>query len=73
VDRAVDTPGVSALLHGRVDRGGDRLLAHCAGVSRSPDRRKPVLERLREKMGGELTGLLLFGLGAQRGRSDLPG
>jgi hypothetical protein len=47
------------------------LLAHCAALSRieSIEPRTPVLDRLRELIGIELTRLLLFALaGSQRAR-----
>jgi hypothetical protein len=46
----------------------DLLLAHCAEFPKAGLRR-PVFERLRDKMGAELTRLLLFALaGNQRTR-----
>jgi hypothetical protein len=46
----------------------DLLLAHCAELPAAA--RKPVFERLRDKIGAELTRVLLFALaGNQRARS----
>lgn len=61
-------PAVSAALDSRTPRRLDLLLAHCA---ETPGRasQKPVFERLREKLGAELTRLLVFALaGNQRAR-----
>jgi hypothetical protein len=61
-----DRPGVSAALESRTPSRLDLLLAHCAEV---PAARRPVLERLGEKLGAELAGLLLCALaGGQRAR-----
>ena len=55
---------MSAALDRRDPKRIDLLLAHCAEASQS---RKPVFERLREKIGGELARVLLFALcGSQR-------
>jgi hypothetical protein len=59
---------VSAALDSRNPKRIELLLAHCADL---PQRgaRKPVFERLRDKIGGELARLLLFALaGNQRAR-----
>jgi hypothetical protein len=55
---------VSAALDHREPRGLDLLLAHCASLQP----RKPVFERLREKLGTELARLLVFALAGQRAR-----
>ena len=44
----------------------DLLLAHCA---ESAPRRKPVFERLREKIGAELARVLVFALAGSQRRS----
>lgn len=62
---------MSAALETRDTRAVELLLAHCAVLSEASetDPRKPVFERLRELLGGDLTRLLLFGLTrAQRAR-----
>ena len=57
---------MSAALDSREPKGLELLLAHCAAVQA----RRPVLERLRDKIGAELARLLLFALvGNQRARS----
>jgi hypothetical protein len=43
----------------------DLLLAQCA----EPPRRRPVFERLRDKVGSELARLLVFALSADQRRS----
>jgi hypothetical protein len=55
---------VSAALDRLEPKRLDLLLAHCA----SPQPRKPVFERLREKVGAELARLLVFALAGQRAR-----
>jgi hypothetical protein len=60
-----------APLDSRETRAVELLLAHLAVLSAAndPEPRKPVFERLRELLGGDLTRLLLFGLTrAQRAR-----
>jgi hypothetical protein len=55
----------------RDTRAVELLLAHCAALSRTEgtEPRTPVFDRLRELIGIELTGLLLFALaGPQRAR-----
>ena len=55
---------MSAALDSRRSKRLDLLLAHCA-EARPP--RRPVFERLREKVGAELARVLVFALaGAQR-------
>ena len=50
-----------------MDRGPELLLAHCAALE---EERRTVLERLRERLGAELTRLLVFALAADhRARS----
>jgi hypothetical protein len=50
------------------ERGSELLLAHCAALDEG--RRRPVLERLRERLGADLTRLLVFALAADhRARS----
>jgi len=59
---------VIAALHSHDPKPLDLLLSHCAELPRAGGR-KPELERLRDKIGGELTRLLLFALaGNQRPR-----
>jgi hypothetical protein len=59
---------VSAALHSHDPKRIDLLLAHCAELPRAGSRR-PVFERLRDKLGAELARLLLFALaGNQRAR-----
>lgn len=66
VSADTDRPGVSAALDSRMPSRLDLLLAHCTEV---PIVRKPVRERLGEKLGAELAGLLLVALAAgQRAR-----
>jgi hypothetical protein len=50
------------------DRAVEHLLANCAEPERKQPR--PVLERLRDLLGSDLTRLLLFGLARQRGRGS---
>ena len=57
---------MSAALDIRPAKRLDLLLAHCAEARP----RRPVFERLRDKIGAPLTRLLLFALsGNQRSRS----
>ncbi len=59
---------MSAALHSHDSKRIDLLLAHCAALPQA-GARKPVFERLRDKIGAELTRLLLFALaGNQRAR-----
>ncbi len=59
---------MSAALYSHTSKRMDLLLAHCAEFPKAGLRR-PVFERLRDKMGAELTRLLLFALaGNQRTR-----
>ena len=59
---------MSAALYSHNPKRIDLLLAHCAEFPKAGLRR-PVFERLRDKMGAELTRLLLFALaGNQRTR-----
>ena len=57
---------MSAALDRRDPKRIDLLLAHCAEASPS---RKPVFERLREKIGGELARVLVFALAGSQRRS----
>ena len=51
-------------------RGAQLLLAHCAAVNLGDGGRTPVLDRLREQLGPDLTRLLLVALaGDHRMRS----
>jgi hypothetical protein len=51
-------------------RGAQLLLAHCAAVNLGEGGRTPVLDRLREQLGPDLTRLLLVALaGDHRTRS----
>ena len=60
---------MSAALHSHDSKRIDLLLAHCAELPKV-GARKPVFERLRDKLGAPLTRLLLFALsGNQRSRS----
>ena len=60
---------MSAALHSHDPKRIDLLLAHCAELPKAGTR-KPVFERLRDKLGVPLTRLLLFALsGNQRSRS----
>ena len=60
---------MSAALHSHDPKRIDLLLAHCAELPKV-GARKPVFERLRDKLGVPLTRLLLFALsGNQRSRS----
>lgn len=62
---------MSAALHSHDPKRIDLLLAHCAELPKAGTR-KPVFERLRDKLGAPLTRLLLFALsGNQRSRSTL--
>ena len=61
-------PEVSAALDSHTPTRLDLLLAHCAEVPGCGSQ-KPVFERLREKIGAELTRLLVFALArTQRAR-----
>jgi hypothetical protein len=53
---------VSAALDSRRPQRLELLLAHCAETTA----RKPVFERLREKLGGELARVLVFALAQRR-------
>jgi hypothetical protein len=53
---------VNAALDSRRPRRRDLLLVHCA----ASEPRRPVLERLREKLGAELTRVLVFALTQRR-------
>lgn len=56
--------GMSAALDSRTPKRLELLLAQCVDKQ---TRRKPVFERLREKLGAELARVLVFALaGAQR-------
>ena len=60
---------MSAALHSDDPKRIDLLLVHCAELPKV-GARKPVFERLRDKLGAPLTRLLLFALsGNQRSRS----
>ena len=58
--------GMSAALDSRPPRRLELLLAQCA-KARPP--RKPVFERLREKLGAELARVLVFALAGSQRRS----
>jgi hypothetical protein len=59
---------MSAVLDSRDTRAVQQLLAHCAALSET--RRKPVFERLRERIGVDLARRLLYALtGAHRPHS----
>jgi hypothetical protein len=53
---------MSAAVDSRSPKRVDLLLAHCA----QPRPRKPVFERLREKLGAELARVLVFALVQRR-------
>jgi hypothetical protein len=61
---------MSAALDSRDTRAVEHLLAHCAALAESQKpRRKPVFERLRERIGADLARRLLYALsGAHRAR-----
>jgi hypothetical protein len=56
---------MSAALDSRHPKRIDLLLAHCADATP----RKPVFERLREKIGAELARVLVFALAGPQRRS----
>jgi hypothetical protein len=56
---------MSAALYIRPAKRLDLLLAHCAEARP----RKPVFERLRDKIGAELARVLLFALAGNQRRS----
>ena len=64
---------MSAVLDSRDTRAVEHLLAHCASLPESgKPRRKPVFERLRERIGADLARRLLYALTrAHRVRSQL--
>jgi hypothetical protein len=53
---------LSAALDSRRPKRLELLLAHCA----DSDLRRPVFERLREKIGGDLARVLVFALAQRR-------
>jgi hypothetical protein len=53
---------MSAALESRRPKRLELLLAQCAET----DPRRPVFERLREKLGGELARVLVFALAQRR-------
>jgi hypothetical protein len=53
---------LSAALDSRRPKRLELLLAHCA----DSDPRRPVFERLREKIGGEFARVLVFALAQRR-------
>jgi hypothetical protein len=53
---------LSAALDSRRPKRLELLLAHCA----DSDPRRPVFERLREKIGGDLARVLVFALAQRR-------
>ena len=57
---------MSAALDSRPPKRLELLLAHCAN-GQPP--RKPVFERLREKLGAELARVLVFALAGSQRRS----
>jgi hypothetical protein len=56
---------MSAALDSQRPRRAELLLAYCAGLPP----RKPVFERLREKIGAELARALVFALAGDQRRS----
>jgi hypothetical protein len=70
--RAVRVPieaEMSAALDSRKPKHLDLLLAHCS--QQRP--RRPVFERLRDKVGGELARVLVFALSAPQRRAGRRG
>jgi len=57
---------MSAALDSRNPKRLDLLLAHCAEATPG---RKPVFERLRDKIGAELARVLVFALAGSQRRS----
>jgi hypothetical protein len=57
---------VSAALDSRHQKRIDHLLAHCAAEAKP---RKPVVERLRDKLGAEFARVLVFALAGSQRRS----
>jgi hypothetical protein len=57
---------MSAALDSRLSKRLDLLLAHCADTG---PLRRPVFERLREKLGAELARVLVFALAGSQRRS----
>ena len=66
LDRGRYQGRMSAALDSRHPKRLDLLLAHCAEAA---PRRKPVFERLREKIGVELARVLVFALAGSQRRS----
>jgi hypothetical protein len=64
---------MSAAVDSRDTRAVEHLLAHCAAVAQGEEpHRKPVFERLRERIGADLARRLLYALtGRHRARSQL--
>ena len=62
---------MSAALASRDTRAVEHLLAHCAALAEiDQPRRKPVFERLRDRIGADLARRLLHALtGVHRARS----
>jgi hypothetical protein len=56
---------MSAALDSRHPKRLDLLLAHCADA----EPRRPVFERLRDKLGAELARVLVFALSGSQRRS----
>ena len=56
---------MSAALDSRDPKRIDLLLAHCAEA----ESRRPVFERLRDKLGAELARVLVFALAGPQRRS----
>jgi hypothetical protein len=57
---------MSAALDSRQPKRTDLLLSHCAQAAPA---RRPVFERLREKIGAELARVLVFALAGPQRRS----
>jgi hypothetical protein len=56
---------MSAALDSRYPKRIDLLLVHCAEA----ESRKPIFERLRDKIGAELARVLVFALAGSQRRS----
>jgi hypothetical protein len=50
----------------RSERGLERLLEHCAALTRFSSARTPALERLEQALGGQLTHMLVIALARSR-------
>jgi hypothetical protein len=48
------------------ERGYELLLEHCAAMTRASSARTPAFARLEERLGGDLTRLLVVALARRR-------